>query len=208
MREGVVKYRAEWLEEDLPAELAPVAAVLAAWRRRLRRLGWVGREAGRYGGYGFGNLSARVPGAGSPGDGFLVTGSQTGGRTDLDLAGFALVEAWDVAANRLRSRGRVAASSESLTHAALYDAGAAVGAVFHVHAPELWRRRGEAGIPVTSGNAAYGTPAMAAEVARLWRDELGGAAAGVLAMEGHEDGVVACGRCAAEAGEVLLRRLT
>lgn len=201
MREGVVKYRAEQVAADLAPELAPLAAVLAAWRRRLRALGWVGREAGRYGGYGFGNLSARAPGGG-----FLITGSQTGGREDLGLTVFALVEEWDLEANRLRSRGRVAASSESLTHAALYGADPRIGAVFHVHAPELWARRGGRGLPVTAPGADYGTPAMAAEVVRSWRRDPAGVAAGVVAMEGHEDGVVAFGRCVAEAGELLLAR--
>lgn len=198
MREGVVKYRAEHTEADLPPELAPVAAVLAAWRRRLRALGWLGREAGRYGGYGFGNLSARTAG------GFLITGSQTGGREDLALAGYALVERWQVAENRLWSRGRVAASSESLSHAALYAADGRIGAVFHVHAPELWVRRGAPGLPTTR-DVPYGTPEMAREIVRLWRGTLAEAAAGVLAMEGHEDGVVAFGRSVSEAGEALLR---
>lgn len=210
-REGVVKYRAEHREVGLagaPEEgLVPVAAALAAWRHPLRGLGWIGQDPERYGGYGFGNLSARVA------EGFLVTGSQTGGVHRLDLDGFALVERWDLAANRLWSRGRVPASSESLTHAALYQASAAaaspVGAVFHVHAPELWREREGLGLPVTDPAVPYGTPEMAAEVVRAWRrlEEAERSTSGLLAMGGHEDGLLAWGPAPERAGQALLDAL-
>jgi len=199
-REGVVRHRAVHETAVLPAAWAPFAAVLAAWRRRFGERGWIGRDPARYGGYGFGNLSARLPGV-PGGAGFLVTGSQTGGAGGLPLAGFAQVERWSLADNRIWSRGEVAASSESLTHAALYEASPGIGAVFHVHAPEPWRRRRELGLPETAPGAGYGTPAMAAEVVRAWAE--GGGA--VVAMAGHQDGLVAAGRTVDEAGERLLR---
>jgi len=223
--EGVVKYDARHTDRPLPATLAPLAMTLAAWRHPLRALGWLGRQEGRYGGYGFGNLSMRLPTglvrelAGElaaeddldPGDApFLVTGSQTGGEARLGLAGFALVARHDLAANRLWSRGGVAASSESLTHAALYAASPGVGAVFHVHAPELWRRRDELGLETTSADVAYGTPAMAAEVAgslrRLEPRDPGARdpGGGLVAMAGHEDGILAWGPDPAAAGRALL----
>lgn len=216
-REGVVKYDARHTEAALSPELAPLAAALAAWRHPLRALGWLGREEGRYGGYGFGNLSARVAGELADRLGldrtdfpFLVTGSQTGGVERLGLGGFALVERHDTAANRLWSRGEVAASSESLTHAALYAASPRVGAVLHVHAPELWRRRRELGLAEISAEIAYGTPEMAREVAAVaggdshsgGGGEPGGA--GLLAMAGHEDGILAWGPDPAAAGRALL----
>ncbi len=221
-REGVVKYDARHTEAALSAELAPLAAALAAWRHPLRALGWLGREEGRYGGYGFGNLSARVAGEladrlGLDADAhrgaapFLVTGSQTGGEERLGLGGFALVERHDTAANRLWSRGEVAASSESLTHAALYAASPRVGAVLHVHAPELWRRRRVLGLETTGADVAYGTPEMAAEVAAAAgragsRGATDGkpAGTGILAMAGHEDGILAWGPDPATAGRALL----
>lgn len=209
-REGVVRYRAEHREEALPTTLAPLAATLDAWRHPLRALGLLGRDPLRYDGHGFGNLSARAPssGGGSPPGRrpFLVTGSQTGGAEHLGLGGFALVERHDPAGNRLWSRGRVAASSESLTHAALYERSPGVGAVFHVHAPEPWRRRRELGLAVTDPAVPYGTPAMAAEVGRAW-GRLGGPERGVLAMGGHEDGLLAWGPTPGGAGRALLALL-
>ena len=199
-REGVVKYRAEHRQEALDGALAAVAAGLAAWRHPLRALGWIGREEGRYDGYGFGNLSARLRPGRRP---FVVTGSQTGGVERLGLDGFAVVEDWDLDANRLWSRGPVAASSESLTHAALYAASPRVGAVFHVHAPELWRHRGAPGLPETDPAVPYGTPEMAREVERAWREQ----AAGLIAMGGHEDGLLAWGTTPDRAGGALLDSL-
>lgn len=210
--EGVIQFDARHTQADLPPHHAPLAAALAAWRRPLRHLGWLGQEEGRYGGYGFGNLSVRVPaslcGAEGPGrSAFLITGSQSGSRETLPLDGFALVERYDLAGHRLWSRGRVAASSESLTHAALYDCSPRVGAVFHVHAPEPWRDRQRLGLPETPGDVPYGTPEMAAAVAGAWRrtgDAGRGAPSGVAAMAGHEDGVLAWGPDPAAAGRALL----
>lgn len=209
-QEGVIRFRFDHRREELPAELAAVAALLARWRRALVELGVVGQDADRYGGYGFGNLSARV-GRRS----FLVTGSQTGHLADLDPARFALVESWDAAAHRLASRGLVAPSSESLTHAALYDASPRVGAVFHVHSAALWGRRGSAELPETAPGIEQGTPEMVAEVARLTRRGLqrrsdGGRSAepaGLLAMGGHEDGILAYGADPDDAGRALVAAL-
>ena len=94
-------------------------------------------------------------------------------------------------------------SSESLTHAALYDIAPAARAVLHGHAPEIWRRARALGIPVTGPEARNGTPEMALEAQRLYREStLSGT--GLLAMGGHEDGVIALGRSAGEAGEILV----
>lgn len=205
--EGVIRFRFDHRREALPEAFAALAEELAGWRRALVAAGVVGRDPARYGGFGFGNLSARTASGGEEPAGrraFLVTGSQTGHLADLDLAGFALVESWDAAAHRLASRGLAAPSSESLTHAALYDASPAIGAVFHVHAPALWARRGSAALPATAAGIDYGTPEMAVEVARLAR-HLG--RSGLLAMSGHEDGVVAWAADPHTAGRTLLAAL-
>lgn len=208
--EGLIRFRLEHASRPLAAPAhAALARELAAWRRVLRRLGVLGRDPARYGGLAFGNASARLaPFAGVPAGlrRFLVTGSQTGGRADVSLREFALLECWDLAAHRATSSGEVTPSSESLTHAALYDASEEIRAVLHAHAPELWRHARALGVPVTDPAAANGTPAMSAAVARLGRD---GALAhtGVAAMGGHEDGVLAWGTSPADAGVALVRAL-
>jgi hypothetical protein len=60
------------------------------------------------------------------------------------------------------------------------------------------------GLPRTAAEAGYGTPAMAEEVTRLWR-ERARRRTGVLVMGGHEDGVIAFGGNTEQAGLALLR---
>jgi ribulose-5-phosphate 4-epimerase/fuculose-1-phosphate aldolase len=173
----------------------------------LAHLRLLGRDPARYDGLGYGNVSARVGPFGDVARGrrrFLVTGTQTAGVAHTTLREFCLVEAWDLAANAVTSTGEVAPSSESLTHAALYDASPAIRVVLHVHAPGIWGRARALGIPATDPAAANGTPAMAHEVARLYREGTF-ASTRVAAMGGHEDGVIAFGDSADAAGGALVR---
>jgi Class II Aldolase and Adducin N-terminal domain len=207
-REGVIRFRAEHASEPLPAELAAAAARLGGWRRILRGVGVLGQDPHRYGGYGFGNVSARVPPFPTPPGRrrFLVSATQTSGKEAADLADFALVERYDFAANRVGSRGSALPSSEALTHGAIYDLSSEVRAVFHVHAPELWRRAAELDLPTTSPGLREGTAELATEIRRL-RPGWVLAAGGLVAMGGHEDGMIAFGRCEEEAGQRLLAAL-
>jgi len=202
----VVEHRRSPLEERVHGD---VARELAAWRELLARLGLIGRDPGRYEGLGYGNVSARVPPFGDVGRGrraFLVSGTQTGGLARLTLAHFCRVEAYDVAANRVRSVGASEPSSESLTHAALYDVAPDARAVLHGHTPELWRHAAALHVPITAPAIAQGTVAMAHEVQRLYR-ETTFASVRIAALGGHEDGVLAFGRSVGEAGETLVRYL-
>ena len=124
----------------------------------------------------------------------------------MTLEHFSLVERYDVQRHHLRSRGSVRPSSESLTHGAIYDIAPTARAVLHAHAPEIWRHARSLGLPVTRSEARNGTPAMAMEVQRLYREStLSGT--GMVVMGGHEDGVIALGPTAADAGETLIRHL-
>lgn len=191
---GVVKFRCE----RLPLSLAefPGFAELHACRRKLRALGCIGVDAN---GIGYGNLSmrARLTSA------FYITGSGSSALSDLTPADCAKVIAYDFAANCVRCEGAVA-SSESLTHAAIYQADADARAVIHCHAAELWARALD-DAPTTSREVDYGTPAMADEVLRLF------AMTNVkekrfFVMAGHAGGVMAFGASMDEAFAALTRR--
>jgi ribulose-5-phosphate 4-epimerase/fuculose-1-phosphate aldolase len=202
--EGVIKFDLAHARRPVAARHAGLAALLAGWRSVLRDLAMVGEDPARYGGAGFGNLSARIGRATTPGRrAMLVTGSQTGGRARLGLAGFAVVSAYDLAAGRVTSHGLVRPSSEAMTHGAIYDLDPAIRFVFHVHEPRIWRHARALGIATTPREVAYGTAAMARAVAAL--DRRGGLRrARVVAMAGHEDGVIGFGATAEEAGGVLV----
>ncbi len=198
--DGVIKFSAE--HEDAPlAETrhAELGAALVAWRAIFAQLGAIGQVESRYGGVGFGNVSGRL----GP---FLITGTQTGGRDCLTLADFCIVERWHLRRNAVRSRGSILPSSESMTHGAIYDLGPHVRFVFHGHCPTLWRAARALRLPTTDPRVAYGTTAMANEVGRLYR-ETALAEGRVLAMGGHEDGIIAFGRTPEEAGSAFTEAL-
>lgn len=206
-KEGVTKYELHYVAG--PAIKYDGLAELNAWRKLLHTLGLIGADPKRYGGVGFGNVSVRVPPfAALPGARhFLVTGTQTGGKPELTASDYALVTEYDPGCNRLMARGPVAPSSEALTHGMLYDLDDALRVVLHVHSPDIWSRARPLGIVATAAQAAYGTPEMTVEVTRLFEE---GAVrrSRVFVMGGHEDGVVAFGRTADEAGGALYRQLT
>lgn len=208
-REGVVKFVAHHRSCGLDlARHGELAARLLAWREVLARLGLVGQEATRYGGAAYGNVSARIgpPGAPRGRRAFLVTGTGTAGLACADADILCVVESYDAERNQVESHGPTPPSSESLTHGALYDLGAHVRWVLHAHEPLLWRERAALRLPTTPPDVEYGTPAMARAVAALWRGS-SLADRGILAMAGHEDGIVVCGRSAEEAGAVLVRHV-
>jgi ribulose-5-phosphate 4-epimerase/fuculose-1-phosphate aldolase len=103
--------------------------------------------------------------------------------------------------NWLRCEGRAIASAESLTHAALYAVDPAAGVILHGHDDARWRNLLERG-QATAPKVPYGTPAMAREVQRLFR-ETDVAVRKIFAMGGHEAGIVAFGRDFDEALEAM-----
>jgi len=205
-QEGVIQFdlKYTWTPPLPPDGLLEINA----WRKILHLLGLTGQDPGRYGGLGFGNISQRVApfDAPAPRRRFVISGTQTGGLADLDERHYALVLECRPETNRVVAEGPVHPSSEALTHGALYGADPDLRFVMHVHSPEIWRNAGTLGIPCTDPEAAYGTPAMAAEVARLLKTESVNDGK-VLAMGGHEDGIVAFGRSAGEAGTALVNLL-
>lgn len=194
--EGYVKFTTDWRPGPPPASAA--VHELERWRRPLFEAGLIGHDESL--GVGYGNLSLR---AGERQ--FVVSGTQTGHIATTTGEHYALVTDYDIAGNRVVCTGPVQASSESLTHAAIYEADPAVCAVVHAHHTELWRR-GLHCLPTTRADAAYGTPAMALELLRLYR-ETEFARVGVAVMAGHDDGIVGIGPSLESAATRLLALL-
>ena len=202
--EGVIKFNND---HELRATCDGHSSLcgLIAWRHILAHLSLIGQDALRYDGAGYGNLSARIgPFPGSRGRRrFVISGTQTGGYRCLGAEDFACVENYDVTTNQVSSHGPMQPSSESLTHAAVYDLSPSIRVVLHVHSPLLWQRAKMLHIPQTRPEVPYGTPAMAREVGRLHRERALSDKC-VFAMMGHEDGVIVFGRNCDEAGRTLL----
>ena len=187
--EGYTKFACDWTRGKLPA--FDGMAELRRWRRVLVDAGLIGYYEEHQ--VGFGNISVRV----DAGPSFLISGTQTGHLADVDERHFALVTEVDTARNRVHCRGPVQASSESMTHAALYQIDAHINAVVHVHSDVLWNCHLGL-LPTTSQDIAYGTPDMADEFARLY-NETAFRSGGVAVMGGHEAGLVSIGRNLPEA---------
>jgi ribulose-5-phosphate 4-epimerase/fuculose-1-phosphate aldolase len=111
------------------------------------------------------------------------------------------VVAYDFGRNWLRYEGSMIPSSESLAHAAIYESDASVGAVIHCHDLTLWTAILNQA-PTTSKAVSYGTPEMAYEVMRLFR-VTDVQSRRMLAMAGHEGGIISFGRDLEEAFTVL-----
>jgi L-ribulose-5-phosphate 4-epimerase len=193
--EGVIKFRCD----HNAREVEPFTGFeeLNRVRRKLLQLRLVGVDAQ---GIGYGNLSVRAEEPGC----FYITGSGTGGVPLLQLRHVAKVVAFDCCSNWLRCEGATVASSESLTHGAIYTAAPDVQAVIHCHDDVLWRALCDSEA-ATPADAEYGTPAMAGEVQQLLRDSVLRQQQ-IFAMRGHSGGVVAFGGSVEEAFAVLLQR--
>jgi len=197
-QEGVVKYQLSYTESPIDPTWIDT---LNAWRRIVFLLGGIGCDPTRYGGYGFGNISCRLPGEARA---FVITGTQTGHLPVLSEAHYVVVRDCDPEQNQLAASGPVKPSAESLTHSTVYDVDGAIAAVLHVHCPELWHAADKLSLPTTAADVAYGTPEMALATKRLLavpdiRQQ------GIFAMAGHEDGVVTFGSSLAEAGQRFIQ---
>ena len=180
-------------------QLAPFheLAELNKYRRKLLELQLIGVSSN---GVSFGNVSVR--------DGvtnnFYVTGSATGALSELTLADCAKVVAYDFNRNSVLYEGAAIPSSESLTHAAVYQSDSSAGGIIHCHDSTLWLTLLDR-VPTTSKAAAYGTPEMAYEIIQLFQT---GEAhrRKVFVMAGHEGGIVTFGRDLEEAFAVLMQK--
>lgn len=180
--EGVIKFQCLWEEGPQPA--SAIVTELIRYRQLLYDENLIGVYPD---GIGFGNISAREPGSRQ----FVISASQTGHLGTLSAAEFALITDCSIEQNWVRCRSPLQASSESLTHAMIYEISPRSNAVIHVHDADNWQRlMGK--VPTTSPDVPYGTPEMAAEVQRLFR-ESDLESQKVLVMAGHEDGILSFG---------------
>lgn len=192
MDEGYIKFNCNWIKAD-PIPFHRLREI-NEWRDKLYHLGLIGVLDN---GVGFGNISIR-----SEGNAFIITGSGTGSLDKLTGEHYVLVNDYDVAQNSLTCTGPIKASSESLSHAMIYECLPETNAVIHIHNMDMWQRLMDQ-IPTTDKNFDFGTPEMANEIKKIVR-ELGDKER-ILVMGGHEGGIIAFGKTLDEAGNILLK---
>ena len=192
--EGYIKYRSHWSPGAAPD--AKAARLLEAWRKPLFAAGLVGHYHELN--IGFGNISTR---SGKPGQ-FLITGTQTGHIEQTTAEHYSLVTSFDVDRNAVYCTGPVQASSEAMTHAALYALDPSIAGIVHVHSKPLWDQYLHV-LPTSDSAVTYGTPEMAIELGRLYRESPFGAD-GIAVMGGHEDGLISIGESLEQATTRIL----
>jgi hypothetical protein len=133
---------------------------------------------------------------------FWISGTATGAERELPLEAYCRVDSFNPKTNEVWCTGHVKASSETMSHGAVYEANDAVRCVIHVHSRELFELMLAGQFAKTPKEAEYGTPELAEAVQALV--ESAGTAQGVFVLAGHQDGVMAYGSDIESARDVLL----
>ncbi len=193
--EGYIKFECDWEKKSFTFAKKNFNN-LNSWRKKLHELELLGMDEE---GIGFGNVSMREENTRR----FYITGSETGKHEDLQKDHYAKVIDYDIDKNYVKCSGKVKASSESLTHAAVYESDPAVNAVIHIHHERLWKMLKNK-LPTTDPEVPFGTPDMAHEIKRLM-EQREVRIEKIIIMGGHKEGILTFGRDLDEAGEVLLK---
>ncbi len=177
-KDGYIKFRIDHQETGTICSDEDISELLQ-FRTEIFDRGWIGVLPD---GVGFGNLSMRVE------NHFIITGNATGQHRTPNSSHFAKVLRYDAKFNICTSEGPRKPSSESGTHAVIYDILPDINVILHIHNTAIWKKIIETGFS-TAENIEYGTPEMAEAVKDLVQQpEV--IKAGVFAMKGHEDGAV------------------
>jgi len=195
--EGYVKYQCHWIRSSpLPAQ---DLFDINACRDKLFRLGLIGAYEH---GVGFGNISIRI----GQSEQFIISGTQTGHIPSLQEQHYARVIDVDFNQNVLTCEGPIQASSESMTHAALYIINKDINAVIHIHHPYLWKKMINI-LPTTQPGVSYGTTEMAKEIVRLYKERYLEEKK-IIVMSGHQDGIISFGKDLYEAKRMIISTWT
>ena len=187
--EGYIKFNLNW--EEKPFDFTDNDFLsLNSCRQKLFELGLIGAYPD---GIGYGNISIRYKK-----NKFIISGSETGNFKNLSKDHYALVEDYNINDNSVHCVGLTKASSESMSHAAVYDSNPNVNAVIHVHHKKLWDNYLIV-FPTTDSKAEFGTPEMAFEISRLATSNNG-----IIIMGGHKEGIIGYGENLNETTNIII----
>ena len=184
--EGYIKFNCDWknkpLQIAIPDELLKV-------RDKLHQLKLIGHLKKLN--IGYGNISIKTNA------GLIISGTQTGHIFPITKEAFTLITSYNIKENKVFCEGLVKASSETMTHAAIYETSESIKAVIHIHSKKLWNKLLYK-VPTTAATIPYGTPEMANEIKRLLNENKDGELK-IIAMAGHQDGLISYGNSINEA---------
>ena len=193
-QDGYIKFKYEWDKKPFTFPREQFERV-NYWRQKLFDMKLIGVYDD---GIGYGNISIRIDETNN----FIITGSATGRCKNLNRMHYSMVNYYDIDDNFVKCMGEIKASSESLTHAAVYQEAPSVNAIVHVHNKAMWDFYKNVK-PTTSEEAPFGTPEIANEIRELVKkDEV--LKDRLIVMGGHEDGLIAFGKDVEEAGQAMM----
>lgn len=196
--DGIIKYDRSNFSQCSPLDESEYL-LLEEWRRQLYQMELIGEYA--QANVGYGNMSGILDYNSfhsSLNPQFIITGTQTGKYSTLNGSHYTRVLDYSINTLKIHMMGVIEASSEALTHAAIYEANSNIKAVFHIHSKEIWEKMIADKSDFTDQSIPYGT----LEMARATQECIKGKDFGVFCMHGHEDGIVIYGRSLNEAGEL------
>lgn len=195
MDEGFIKFNCNWIKTDpLPYEQINE---INTFRNKLFQAGLIGAYEN---GIGYGNISIR-----HEKKSFIISGSMTGKWEQLNENHYVLVNEYCFKNNSLTCKGPIKASSESLSHAMVYECSSEINAVIHIHNLNLWKKLLHK-MPTTQETISFGTPEIAFEIKRLFREN-NVQQEKIIVMGGHKEGIITFGKDLPEAYNVLLEKL-
>lgn len=189
--QGKIQFNCNWIKGTVEKEKI---IELDKWRNKFYSLGLIGINKD---GVGVGNISIR-----DKGNQFIVSGTGTGKKKNLNEEHYCKVTEFDLKKNCLSCKGKTKASSESLTHAALYESNKGINAVIHVHSPELWKFLLKK-VPATKEGIESRTKEIAFEMQRLIKEKRTRQKK-IILIEADKEGIICFGKDLNQAGNVLL----
>ena len=188
--EGYIKFNLNWKEISFDFKDQDFIYINSC-REKLFKMNLIGAYPN---GIGFGNLSIRYKK-----NEFIISGSATGNFKHLSKEHYSLVKDYAISKNSIHCEGLTKASSESLSHAAIYESNLNVAGIIHIHNKDMWNKYLYE-LPTTDTRAEFGTPEIAAEIQRLANHD-----SGMIIMGGHPEGIISYGKSLNNAKETILK---
>ncbi len=188
---GIIKFRCRFATAAAP----PAGKILQMnnIRHKLYKRKFIGVDEN---GIGFGNISIRYDDS----EQFIITGTQTGSKANLVHQDYSFVSDYEIKQNTIFCQGKIKASSESMSHAAIYKARNDINAVIHIHSNKIWRELLNKE-PTTSPEFEYGTAELAEAIGKLCLDTF----ENIIILGGHQDGILIYGKNIQEAYVTILK---
>lgn len=191
--DGYVKYTSLWTKTAL---LKEDFEELVVYRNKLAALNLIGVYPDAI---GYGNISQRI----NQTTQFIISGTQTGQYKIAQTEHFCKVTHVNIAENKLLCEGPVQASSEAMTHAAIYLADTNINAVIHVHHQQMWQQLKNI-VTTTDINIPYGTPEMANAMFDAVKVIEKNKLPKMIITAGHQEGIFTFGANLKHAFETLM----